>query len=146
MEKYITLNDISLNHLINNIKTEVKPSLIQGVGVFAIRDIEEGEQVFPKWEGETGIYIIPTEVLSEIPKSIIDLMDRYFINYENEFKLIRLFNGFNFISHTISFCNSAYPIRENENMNTKGIALRNIKAGEEILEWYNFNLNLDNSK
>lgn len=146
MEKYITLNDTSLNHLINNIKTEVKPSPIQGVGVFAIRDIEEGEQVFPKWEGETGIYIIPNEVLSEIPKCTIDLMDRYFINYENEFKLIRLFNGFNFISHTISFCNSAYPNRENENMNTKGIALRNIKAGEEILEWYNFNLNLDNSK
>lgn len=146
MEKYIAIDPIVLEHLINNIKTEIKPSFIQGVGVFAIRDINKGEELFPKWDGETGIYIIPNESIKEIPNYVIDLMERYFINFESEFKLIRLFNGFNFISHSLSYCNSAYPNRENQNIDTNGIALRDIKAGEEILEWYEKNINLANSK
>jgi SET domain-containing protein len=146
MNTLIPLDSESLNHLVNNIKTEIKPSSIQGVGVFAIRDIKEGEQLFPKWEGETGIYIIPNESLDKLPNYILNLMYRYFINYETEFKLIRLFNGFNFISHNLSYCNSAYPNKEKQNIDNKGFALRDIGAGEEILEWYEKNINLDNSK
>ena len=81
MEKYIAIDPIVLEHLINNIKTEIKPSFIQGVGVFAIRDINKGEELFPKWDGETGIYIIPNESIKEIPNYVIDLMERYFINF-----------------------------------------------------------------
>lgn len=146
MDKFIKLDSDSLNHLVNNIKTEIKPSTIQGVGVFAIRDIKVGENVFPKWEGETGIYVIPIDSISQIPKIILELLDRYFINFESEVKLIRLFNGFNFISHNISYCNSAYPNKQNQNIDSKGYAIKDIKAGEEILEWYEKNINLDNSK
>ena len=146
MEKYITLHSEVLYHLNNNIKTEIKPSPIQGVGVFAIRNIKKGEYLFPKWEGDTGIYIIPNERLDEIKPEVIDLLHRYFINYEGDCKLIRLFNGINFTAHPISYCNSAYPNRENKNIDTKGFALRDIEIGEEILEWYENNINLDNSK
>ena len=32
------------------------------------------------------------------------------------------------------------------NMDINGIAIKDIKAGDEILEWYVENLNLENSK
>lgn len=146
MEKYTTLHKNAFNHLVNNIKTDIRPSNIQGVGVFAIRDIKEGEQLFTKWEGETGIYIIPNELLSEIQNEVVDLLNRYFINYEDDYKLIRLFNGLDFVSNSLSYCNSAWPVSENINISNDGTALRDITAGEEILEWYTHNINLDKSK
>ena len=120
-------------HLSKNIKTKMGVSSIDGVGVFAIRDINAGENVFPIWEGESFMYVIPNEVLK--------LLDMYFINEECGFKIIRLFNGMNFLFHGTSYCNSAWPNEEDTNIDITGIALRNIKAGEEILEWYHKNIN-----
>lgn len=131
-----------INHLANNIKTEIAVSPLHGVGVFAIKDIKEGEQVFPIWEGETGIYVVPNEDLDKIPKPVQYLLHKYFINEECGYKIIRLFNGLNFLYHGFSYCNSAYPNIENINMDINGIALRDIEAGEEILEWYTENIDL----
>ena len=83
---------------------------------------------------------------NKIQNEVVELLNRYFINYEDDCKLIRLFNGLNFVSNSLSYCNSAYPNPENQNIDTKGFALRDIKAGEEILEWYTQNINLANSK
>jgi hypothetical protein len=47
----------------------------------------------------------------------------------------------NFLFHGTSFCNSAWPNKEDTNIDITGIALRDIKAGEEILEWYTKNIN-----
>lgn len=146
MEKFTTLHKEALYHMVNNIKTDIRPSNIQGVGVFAIRDIKKGEELFPKWFGDSAIYIIPNDMLESIPTCVVELMNRYFINNEDGFKLIRLFNGLNFVSNTISYCNSAWPNTNNINITNDGIAVRDIKAGEEILEWYIENINLDNSK
>lgn len=129
-----------INHLKNNIKTEIAVSPIHGVGVFAIKDIKEGEQLFPIWEYETGIYLIPNETLKEIPNSVLTLLDKYFINEECGFKVLRLFKGMNFLFHGTSYCNSAHPNIENTNIDINGVALRDIKAGEEILEWYTKNI------
>ena len=79
-------------------------------------------------------------------KEVLELMNMYFISEEYGYKIIRLFKGFNFLFHGTSYCNSAYPIQSNVNISTKGIALRDIKAGEEILEWYTQNIDLANSK
>ena len=133
-------------HLSKNIKTKIGVSNINGVGVFAIKDISEGERVFPTWEHDTGLYLIPNDKLYLIPVEVRNLLDAYFINDECGFKLIRLYKGLNFLFHGFSYCNSAWPTKENQNMNDKGIALRDIKAGEEILEWYTQNINLENSK
>jgi hypothetical protein len=138
--------DEILYHLNQNIKTKLDVSSIHGIGVFAIRDIMEGEKLFTPWEYETGVYAIPNDELAKIPKEVLNLLDMYFINHEKEVKLIRLFKGLNLISHTISYCNSAYPNEDIVNITTDGIAIRNIKAGEEILEWYVENINLVNSK
>jgi hypothetical protein len=135
-----------IKHICINIKTKIGVSSIDGVGVFAIRDIKQYEEVFPIWDNETGIYLIPNDRLSEIPKEVIELLDKYFINDECGYKVIRLFKGFNFIFHGFSYCNSAWPDENKVNITNNGIAMRDIKAGEEILEWYYKNINLDKSK
>ena len=35
-----------IDHLLINVKTEIRPSPIHGIGVFAIKDIKKGEQMF----------------------------------------------------------------------------------------------------
>lgn len=142
---YGNIDDV-MYHLINNVKTELRPSSIHGIGVFAIKDIKVGENVFPQWNKETGIYVIPNGLIHKIPIQIVNLLDMYFINEECGYKIIRLFEGMNFIYHGLSFCNSSYPNEENKNITPKGIALRDIDEGEEILEWYTENIYLDNSK
>lgn len=133
-------------HLKHNIKTKIGVSSIDGVGVIAIRDIKQYEEVFPVWQYESGIYLIPNDRLNEIPNEVVELLDKYFINDECGYKVIRLFNGFNLIFHGFSYCNSAWPDSNKVNITTNGVAMRNIKAGEEILEWYVENINLDKSK
>jgi hypothetical protein len=135
-----------IKHLKTNIKTKIGVSSIDGVGVIAIRDIKQYEEVFPIWEYETGIYLIPNDRLSEIPKEVVELMDMYFINDECGYKVIRLFKGLNFTFHGFSYCNSAWPNEHNVNITNNGIAMEDIKAGEEILEWYYENINLDKSQ
>ena len=135
-----------IKHISTNIKTKIGVSPIDGVGVFAIRDIKQYEEVFPLWNYESGIYLIPNDRLDEIPKEVLNLLDMYFINEECGYKVIRLFKGFNFTFHGYSYCNSAWPDSNNANITNDGIAMRDIKAGEEILEWYNENINLDKSK
>jgi hypothetical protein len=133
-------------HFKNNIKTKIGVSSIDGVGVIAIRDIKQYEEVFPIWNYESGIYLIPNDRLDEISNEVVELLDRYFINDECGYKVIRLFKGFNFTFHGFSYCNSAWPNEHNVNITNDGIAMRDIKAGEEILEWYYENINLDKSK
>ena len=135
-----------IKHLTNNIKTKLAISNIDGIGVFAIRDITKGEEVFTHWEGDSFMYAIPNERLSDIPKEVLELLDMYFINEECGFKVIRLFKGMNFLFHGTSYCNSAWPNKEDANIDITGIALRDIKAGEEILEWYTKNIDLVDSK
>ena len=135
-----------IKHLSTNVKTKLSVSPLHGVGVFTIRDINVGESVFPIWEGDSFMYAIPNERLSDIPNEVLELLDMYFINDECGFKIIRLFNGMNFLFHGTSYCNSAWPNKEDANIDITGIALRDIKAGEEILEWYTKNIDLVDSK
>ena len=133
-------------HLSHNVKTKIGVSSIDGVGVIAIRDIKQYEEVFPVWEHDSGIYLIPDDRLNDIPNEVVKLLDMYFINDECGYKIIRLFKGFNLIFHGFSYCNSAWPDKTKVNITNDGIAMRDIKAGEEILEWYTKNINLENSK
>ena len=138
--------DSVIYHLSNNVKTKIGVSKIHGVGVFAIKNIKEGEQIFPVWEYDTGVYFIPNDRLNEIPIEVLDLLHMYFINDECGYKIIRLFKGLNFLFNGFSYCNSTYPNKQNMNMDINGIEIKDIKAGDEILEWYVENLNLENSK
>jgi hypothetical protein len=50
--------------------------------------------------------------------------------------LVRLYEGLNYLFHSPSFCNSSYPDKEKQNVDNFGKVLRDIKSGEDILEWY----------
>jgi hypothetical protein len=139
------LDDI-IHHLKHNVKTKLGVSKIHGIGVFAITDIKEGDDLFPVWEFDSGIYVIPNDRLKELPEAVFELLDMYFINEDNGYKIIRLFNGLNLVSHMISYCNSAYETEYTKNISNNGIAITDIKAGDEILESYVENIYLDNSK
>lgn len=139
IDSFGSLEDV-MNHLKNNIKTKLGVSPIHGVGVFALRDINIAEQVFPEWKSETGVYVIPNDRLSEIPKEVLELLDMYFINEECGYKVIRLFKGLNFVANNFSYCNSSYNTDKEPNITNYGVALRPIKKGEEILEYYNENI------
>ena len=141
LESFGKLEDV-MHHLKNNIKTKIGVSTIHGVGVFAITDIKEGEQVFPKWEWESGIYVIPNNRLEELPTEVLELLDMYFINDECGYKIIRLFKGLNFIANSYSFCNSAYNTEFEKNISYDGFALKDIQKGDEILEWYVENIRM----
>jgi hypothetical protein len=142
---YGNIDDV-IHHLTNNIKTKIGVSPIHGIGVFAVRDIKKGEELFPVWNKASGIYVVPMGLMHNIPYQVVNLLDMYFINEECGYKVIRLFEGMNFIFHGLSFCNSSYPNEEAQNITSKGISLRDIKEGEEILEWYTENIYLENSK
>lgn len=139
IERFGELEDV-MYHLKNNIKTKLGVSPIHGVGVFALRDIRIGEQVFPQWDRESGVYIIPNDRLKEIPKEVLELLDMYFINDECGYKVIRLIKGINFMANNFSYCNSAYKTDKEPNITNYGISLRPIKKGEEILEYYEKNI------
>jgi hypothetical protein len=136
----VDITEEVIKHLSTNIKTKIGVSSIDGVGVIAIRDIKQYEEVFPLWNYETGIYLIPNDRLKDIPNEVVELLDMYFINDECGYKVIRLFKGFNFTFHGFSYCNSAWPDSNKVNITNDGIAMRDITAGEEILEWYNENI------
>jgi hypothetical protein len=139
IESFGSVEDV-IHHLKNNIKTKLGVSPIHGVGVFALRDINTAEQVFPEWGKETGVYIIPNDRLYEIPNEVLELLDMYFINEECGYKVIRLFKGLNFLTNNFSYCNSSYKTDKEPNITNNGVALRPIKKGEEILEYYNKNI------
>lgn len=131
-----------IHHLKNNIKTEIRPSSIDGIGVFAIKDIETGEEVFPQWNHPTGLYIIPNNRFSEIPNDVRAIIDKHYISRVDGFRIVRLFNSQNFFYNSFCFCNSSYPDLSNTNISNDGFALRDIKKGEEILEAYTENIPL----
>jgi hypothetical protein len=99
-------------------------------------EIPKDTYVFPKWPYESGIYHIPKNRLSEIPEPVLKLINMNFINDDPDYKIIKLFQGFNYLFHSSSFCNSSYPHKEKQNVDGFGKALRDIHEGEEILEWY----------
>jgi len=129
-------------HLNENVKTEVRPSSISGVGVFAIKNIKKGEQLFTSWKFPTGHYILPFELFNKLPASVINLLNKHYGMYSSEGKKVYLINGINLNSNIITYCNSSYPNIEKTNILQNGEAIKDINIDEEILLNYDFKLKL----
>ena len=130
------ITDEVIYHLKHNILTELRLSEVHGIGVFAIVDIPKNTYIFTKWSNGTGIYRIPKNRLNELPAPVLKMINMNFIDDDPDYKVIRLFNGLNYLVHSSSFCNSSYPHEIKHNVDGFGKTLRDIKSGEEILEWY----------
>ena len=46
------------SYILNHVFVKLKPSKIQGVGLFAIRDIPSNTEIFRPWNGSTGKFPI----------------------------------------------------------------------------------------
>ena len=140
-EYYPVVSDDLVTHLKHNLKTELKCSPVHGIGVFTIRDIKKGEQLFPLWLGETKIYALPVEDYNSFEDDVKRLISMYFITRgTNDYIFVRMINGVNFVTCNNVFFNSCYPNIEKQNINNSGYATRDIKRGEELFDIYSDNL------
>lgn len=131
----------AFEYLENHVMTKLSPSRIEGVGVFALRDIKKGEQLFAPWPHESGSYYITIEQFNtlnnNLQKHLKDTFGNQIYNPVERGKFfIRFRNNTHWIYITPKyFINSGF---EKSNIDYETCtALRDIKSGEEILANYN---------
>ena len=124
----------------NCVNTKLESSIIQGVGVFALRDIEKNEEVFKLWKGESGEYTLTNNELESLPYSVkTHLLNMY--GYKQIGESYTIFVILNTDCHWIfktplHWVNSC-GFNENPNIDRETLrANRFIKQGEEILLKY----------
>jgi hypothetical protein len=123
-----------------HLNVKLEPSRIDGVGVFAIRDIEQGETLFVEWEGETGEYTLTNEEFGSLDDNIKKhILDMYgYKDIEGEFKVFFFLNKnchwiYKTPLHWMNSCDwNGEPNFDVTTHKTK----RFIKKGEEILTKY----------
>ena len=122
------------------VNTKLESSIIQGVGVFALRDIEKNEEVFKLWKGESGEYTLTNNELESLPYSVrTHLLNMY--GYKQIGESYTMFVILNTDCHWIfktplHWVNSC-GFNETPNIDRETLrANRFIKQGEEILLKY----------
>lgn len=118
---------------------KLKPSRIQGVGVFAIKDIPKNTNPFEVWSGDTGIYSISESELRSLPEELYNHIKDIFL-YGPDFPTdtqtyVKLINGCHWIYTTpYYFVNSGFD-KSNIDKDTL-LTNRIIYKGEELLSNY----------
>ena len=122
----------------SSIKSYVRASEVHGVGLFALIDIKKGEQVFPTWKGETGVYKIKASDTKHLPISVVQYILRSFankiVNDKSEIRF-KLTKDCNFLfAEPLCLLNTQY---EEGSVDIKtGIAIKDINKDEEIFGNY----------
>jgi hypothetical protein len=121
----------------NHINVKLQPSLINGVGVFALRDIQENEELFKLWEGESGEYTLSDEQLNTLDTDVkIHLLNMYgYKEIDGKYTMFIILNKdchwiFKTPFHWVNSC--GYNGEPNINKETLRTT-RFIKKGEELL-------------
>lgn len=122
-----------LKELSNNTYVMIKPSLVDGIGVFAIRDIPKGCRDMFSFSkpGDDEYIVVSKKEVEQLPQHSRNLIETYCLfdddNYfvpENGFKKMDLIN---FLNH--SDTPNIKSINDGDFFET----LRDIKTGEELL-------------
>ena len=137
-------------NLINNLKNDVlcaiQPSSIEGVGVFAVRDIPEGTELFKicndsRNKNRDDLVDVTEEEISGLDESVLKIIKSCCAKSHRgtyalpETGLNTLHWGF-FLNHSSSPNLSFKSGEENEKLYVKFITNRDIKKGEELTENY----------
>jgi hypothetical protein len=119
-------NDIQLNSLIRWVNVKIAPSEIDGVGIFALKDITAGSKLYMDIMPE--IFNVPYKKLyNNTPAYIHDtILERW--------PLVKQDTPFVYPdARYVAYCNHS----DGANYDAENdVALRDIKAGEEITEDY----------
>ncbi len=124
----------------NYVNTKLEPSIIEGVGVFALRDIEKNEELFKLWDGESGEHILSNEELNTLDDSVKQhLLNMYgYKQIGDNYTMFVILNTechwiFKTPLHWVNSCG----FNETPNIDRETLrANRFIKQGEEILLKY----------
>ena len=125
------------NKILNNLKNtycRLMPSKIEGVGVFAVRDIPKGKNPFLGTKKQKWTKFGMTE-LANLDKEILNLIDSFFVIRNN---------GTVYISESgLNGMDISYYLNDSKKPNVKTIddgenfvTLRKIKKGEELTVAY----------
>ena len=107
----------------------LKPSPIQGIGVFAIRDIQKGQRkIFS--EDQSEWIKIPKSEIEKLPASIRFLVENHCL-YDDENYFVPEY-GFKMIDPVIYINHSDSPNIKSIDEGNDFEALREIKEGEEL--------------
>lgn len=111
----------------------IKPSTVHGIGVFAIRDIPKGcNRIFSR---NVGNWIkVPISEVESLPEHSKSLVETYCLYDEENYYLpdygFKVMDLVNYLNH------STIPNIESVNDGENFVALRDIKAGEELFVSY----------
>lgn len=123
-----------------HVNVRLEPSTIQGVGVFALRDIPKDEELFKVWEGESGEYTLSDEELNSLDEGIkAHLLNMYgYKKIREQYTMFVILNTnchwiFKTPLHWVNSCGwDETPNVDKETLK----ATRFISKGEEILIKY----------
>jgi len=122
------------------INVKLCPSNIDGVGVFALRDIQKDEELFKVWGGESGEYTLSNSELDSLDENVrLHLFNMYgYKEIDQKFQMFVILNNnchwiFKTPLHWVNSC--AWDEIPNIDRETFR-ATRFIKKGEEILIKY----------
>ncbi len=118
-----------LNELRNNTFVTLRPSDVQGIGVFAITDIPKGKRGL--FSNDTAEWIkIHKDEINQLPHHSKFLVENHCL-YDDEFYFVPEY-GFKMIDLVIYLNHSENPNIVSINDGQDFEATRNIKAGEEL--------------
>ena len=128
------------NYIKNHVSVKLSPSKLHGVGVFALRDLKENEDIFVNWEGESGLHYITEDELNSLDDELkLHLQQMFFFKKINENWLLQitLNKGCHWIFKTPHhWVNSCFQTEEpNVDLNTLKV-IKKIRKGEELLTKY----------
>ncbi len=124
----------------NHINVKLQPSPINGVGVFALRDIQKEEELFKLWEGESGEYTLTDEELNSLSNDIREhLLNMYgYKEIDGEYRMFVILNkDCHWIYKTPLHWVNSCSFEEEPNVDKKTLKVTKfIKKGDEILLKY----------
>ena len=119
---------------LNNTYCRFKPSGIQGVGVFAIRDIPDGVNPFQGIHVQKWIEFNMYE-LQELDKEILQMIDDFCV-VEKDGSVLIPENGLNGMDISFFLNHSSEPNLKTVDEGFTFVTLRNISKGEELTVGY----------
>ena len=119
-----------LNELSNNTWVMIKPSVLHGIGVFAVKDISKGcREMFSKEMGEWQE--IPRKDIDALPAASKTIVETYCL-FDNDIYYVPA-NGFKVMDISLFLNHSETPNIISVNDGEYFETIRDIKAGEELL-------------
>jgi len=126
-------------YISTKVYVKLKPSRIQGIGVFAIKDIPFQTNPFEVWTGDTGIYSISESELLSLPEELYGHIKDIFLyspNFPSDTNTyVKLINGCHWIYTTPYYFINSGLTKYNIDKDTK-LSNKIIYRGEELLSNY----------